>query len=374
MRTTTHVGRKGKGGVRHNFREYDFSKAKNIHMDRMSDDLFLINYFERDVCLYNINQLAGLAYANQTVFNRLMDRYGDNPKFSKLTAMQKVELAQYEKFLGDSINAQNDRYRSKGQYKYCKDTVDVLLSNKTKPTESIFQIGDRENHVSASTLWNVYADYFQRHNEQFGDHIKILNATLHVEESTPHIHQRVVFLGENKHGEVIVSKTEALKCLGIEAPHPDQKQDRFNNRLMTYTAMCRDLWIDVCREHGIEVETVPTNPQQHGLDLAEYKAACEEKKLYAAQEQLTALESDLKSQQQELSKLNSAVSDKFKFMGILNNRIEELDDKYTDEYQQFDIALQIAELLQQEDPDYFEELQTRLDSPVSELYTDDLEL
>lgn len=371
MRTTTHVGRKGKGGVKHNFREYDFSKAKNIHMDRMSDDLFLINYFERDVGVYNINQLAGLAYANQNVFSKLMDRYGDNPNFSKLTAMQKIELAQYEKFLSDSINAQNDRYRSKGQYKYCKDVVDVLLSSRTKPTETILQIGDRNEHVSVSTLWSVYTDYFQKHNDRFGDNIKILNVTLHGEESTPHAHERKLFLGLNEHGEVVVSKTEALKCLGIEAPHPDQKQDRYNNRLMTYTAMCRDLWIETCREHGIEVETVPSNPQQHGLDLAEYKAACEEKKLYAAQEQLTALESDLKNQQQELSKLNSAVTDKFKFIGALNNRIEELEDKYTDEYQQFDIALQVAELLQQEDPDYFNELQNRLDSPVSELYTDD---
>lgn len=332
MRTTTHIGRKGKGGVRHNFREYDFSKAKNIDVSRMSNDLFLINYFDRGVCVHNINQLTGLTYANQHMFSALDDRYGDNPKFSKLTAMQKVELAQYEKFLSNSINAQNDRYRSKGQYKYCKDAVDVLLSSKTKPTESIFQIGDRDNHVSANTLWNVYADYFQRHNEQFGDYIKILNATLHGEESTPHIHQRVVFLGENKHGEVVVSKTEALKCLGIEAPHPDQKQDRFNNRLMTYTAMCRDLWIDVCREHGIEVETVPSNLQQHGLDLAEYKAACEEKKLYKAQEQLATL----------------------------NNRINEIDT-----------ALQIAEIVQQEYPGYFEELQNRLDSPINELYIDD---
>lgn len=347
MRTTTHNGRKGKGGVKHNFREYDFSKAKNIDVSRMSDDLFLVNFFEKGVCVHNIDQITDLAHANKRTFNLLMNHYGDNPKFSKLTAMQKLELVQYEKFLGNSINAQNDRYRSKGQYKYCKDAVDVLLSSRTRPTETILQIGDRDNHVSAKTLWNVYADYFQKHNNRFGDHIKILNATLHVEESTPHVHDRKLFLGTNEHGEVIVSKTEALKCLGIEAPHPDQKQDRFNNRLMTYTAICRELWIETCREHGIDIETVPTNPQQHGLDLAEYKAACEEKKLYKAQEQLAKL----------------------------NTRIDELAGCYENNFQQVDAALQIAEIVQQEYPDYFDELQNRLDNPVSELYTnDDLEL
>lgn len=358
MRTTTHIGGKGKGSVKHNFREFDIHKSENIDIDRMINNKFLVNgYF-----CENMNQLAGLIHANQKLFAGLADQFGKNPKFSTLTPMQKIELSQYNYLLKNSIAAQNDRYCSKGQYKYCKDTVDVLLSDKTCPTETILQVGNQNEHVSASVLWDIYKDYINRHSQQFGKCVKILNASLHGDEITPHIHQRTVFIGENKHGDVVVSKTEALKYLGIEAPHPDQKQDRFNNRLMTYTAMCRELWIEVCQEHGIDIETVPTDPQQHGLDLAEYKAACEEKKLYAAQEQLAVLE--------------TAVQGKVQQSKALNDRINELSGLYEDDFQQFDIALQICEMVQQEYPGYFEELQDRLNIPTAdiELHVDDDEL
>ena len=47
--------------------------------------------------------------------------------------------------------------------------------------------------------------------ERFGNHVHILDWALHLDESTPHIHERHVFDWENQYGELFPQQEKALK-------------------------------------------------------------------------------------------------------------------------------------------------------------------
>ena len=68
---------------------------------------------------------------------------------------------------------------------------------------------------------------------------QVLDWALHLDESTPHIHERHVFDCENKYGEVAPQQEKALEALGFELPAPDKPLSRRNNRKITFDAeMC----------------------------------------------------------------------------------------------------------------------------------------
>lgn len=47
--------------------------------------------------------------------------------------------------------------------------------------------------VSADVLAQVSAEYFEEFNRRYGSHVHILDWALHLDEATPHIHERHVF-------------------------------------------------------------------------------------------------------------------------------------------------------------------------------------
>ena len=44
-----------------------------------------------------------------------------------------------------------------------------------------------------------------------------------------------------------------------------------NNRMMTFEAETREMWQDICKSHGLEIETEP-RPRRKHLDKADYIA------------------------------------------------------------------------------------------------------
>lgn len=80
---------------------------------------------------------------------------------------------------------------------------------------------------------------------------------MHLDEGTPHIHERHVFDCENKYGEVAPQQEKALAALGFELPKPDKPLGRYNNRKITFDAACRTLLFDIAKQHGLELEEKP---------------------------------------------------------------------------------------------------------------------
>ena len=110
---------------------------------------------------------------------------------------------------------------------------DLLKNNKTCPEESIYQIGTLEESVPPETLFRIVNEFYEEFERRFGSHIHILDWALHLDEGTPHIHERHVFDCENRYGELCPQQEKALEELGIPLPNPDKPKGRHNNRKQT---------------------------------------------------------------------------------------------------------------------------------------------
>ena len=118
---------------------------------------------------------------------------------------------------------------------------DLLKNNKTCPEESIYQIGTMGESVSPDTLFSIVNEFYQEFERRFGSHIHILDWALHLDEGTPHIHERHVFDCENRYGELCPQQEKALEELGIPLPNPEKPKGRNNNRKQTFDAVCRTI-------------------------------------------------------------------------------------------------------------------------------------
>ena len=66
----------------------------------------------------------------------------------------------------------------------------------------IYQLGTLDEHASAEDLLNLVTEFIEEVKAKFGEHVHVLDRALHLDESTPHIHECHVFDCENKYGEV----------------------------------------------------------------------------------------------------------------------------------------------------------------------------
>lgn len=93
--------------------------------------------------------------------------------------------------------------------------------------------------------------------KRYGSHVHILDWALHLDEATPHIHERHVFDAVNQYGELCPQQDKALEELGFELPDPIKKKGKYNNRKMTFDDECRKLFISICQKHGLDIEVEP---------------------------------------------------------------------------------------------------------------------
>ena len=137
-------------------------------------------------------------------------------------------------------------------------TIDGILTNtKTCPEETLLQLGNIDGTVSADVLAQISAEYFEEFNKRYGSHVHILDWALHLDEATPHIHERHVFDALNQYGELCPQQDKALEELGFELPKPNEKKGKYNNRKMVFDDECRKLFISICQKHGLDIDVEP---------------------------------------------------------------------------------------------------------------------
>ena len=219
--------------------------------------------------------------------------------------LEKDELKFYERYLGQLIS-QNEKYEKKGNYSRVKSLEDFYKSKRYQPTEEILQygnIGTDENDMpdkkTFKKMTETYATMLDDWSKLHGNHLHVLEVTRHFDESTPHAHLRYIW-DANIDGITTINQEKAMEQAGLELPHPDKPVSRYNNRNMTFTAICRNMWNDVCEQYGFEVERVPlengrkkseTIPQYHARMGRELKAREEE--LQKGQDALKAREREI---------------------------------------------------------------------------------
>ena len=152
------------------------------------------------------------------------------------------------------IEGQNERNAKIRHTERNRSIPDLLSSRKTCPEETIYQLGTLDEHASAEDLLNIVTEFIEEFKAKFGNHVHVLDWALHLDESTPHIHERHVFDCENKYGEVAPQQEKALEALGFDLPDPAKSLSRRNNRKITFDAACREMLFEIAKRHGLELE------------------------------------------------------------------------------------------------------------------------
>lgn len=250
MRATIHNGRTGKDGAyntKHNDRQFDIRNAEHIDPERVKNN----------------------RYWNWT----------GNPE----TTFEAAEQAFYEKHIRKHLDAQNARYQAQRHAERAKTMDEYRKSPQTCPEEVILQIGKLGDTIPADMMARIIQEQINWEQKTFPG-VKVLDVALHMDEQgAPHIHERRAWVYTDKDGNTAISQNKSLKQMGVELPNPDRPRGRFNNRKQTFSRMCRENLLQICREHGLEIEEIPQEKSRSGLSHVAYMTRQEEEKAASAE-------------------------------------------------------------------------------------------
>jgi chromosome segregation ATPase len=180
----------------------------------------------------------------------------------------------------------------------------ILESQRQAPREEILAIGNFSNKCQNEDAFIETVHEYVRALQKSFPNIRILNYSIHRDEevkskgeaSNIHAHLRTCYVYTNEAGDFEPNQSKALAEMGITAPKPDEKIDRWNNPMMTLTEQCRELYIEIAMRHGFAIETVPASPGKRTLNKQEYVA----QQLREENEKLTAEQVTLQTERDNL--------------------------------------------------------------------------
>ena len=140
--------------------------------------------------------------------------------------------------------------------------------------------------------------------------IHILDWALHLDEGTPHIHERHVFDCENRYGELCPQQEKALEELGIPLPNPEKPKGRNNNRKQTFDAVCRTILFDIARRHGLHLDQEPSYGGRDYLEKQDYILMKQKEQLAAQEQKLEELTLKIEDVETLLDDVSDAAYDK----------------------------------------------------------------
>lgn len=249
MRATIHNGRANRLGAftpKHNDRNFNIKNAEHIDPERVKNN----------------------RYWNWT---------------GKEITFEAAEQIFYEKHIRQHLDAQNARYRAQRHAERVKSMDEYRRSPQTCPEEVILQIGKLGDTIPADMMARIIQEQINWEQQQFPG-VKVLDVALHMDEQgAPHIHERRAWIYTDKDGNLAISQNRSLEQMGVELPNPDKPRSRFNNRKQVFSRMCREHLLQICREHGLEIEEIPQEKSRNGRTLDDYKAGEAEKRAAEAE-------------------------------------------------------------------------------------------
>lgn len=268
IRATRHNGRTDSEGnvfqAGHNDRSFQVENAEHI-----SPEMTKYNVYWDCYQGYNI-----------------ADEKGNRPerKFN----FDEVEYLYYHEKFGDSIDAQNERHEKSRHTERIRDVRQILENRKTCPEETIYQLGTKDGYEDPAVFAKVSAELFEEMQRRYGSNLQILDWALHMDESTPHIHERHVFYSDDGYGMEFPKQEKALEALGFEMPHPERKKSKTNNRKVTFDEELRKLFIEIAEKNGVTIEKEPLTGKKH-LEKNDFIIARQEVEIQVQKIQLEEL-------------------------------------------------------------------------------------
>ena len=289
LKLTRHNGRAGKHGTynpKHNDRSFEIANSEHIDLERVQQNIYWDCY--------------------NGIRSALQPKDAD----SLADTFEEVEKLYYKLHYTNFTERQNERNAKIRHTERNRSTENLLTSKKTCPEESIYQLGTLESHASPKELFQIATEFMDEFHERFGKHVHILDWALHLDEGTPHIHERHVFDCENKYGEIAPQQEKALKALGFELPKPDKPLGRYNNRKITFDAACRKMLFEISKRHGLELEEEAEYGNRKYLEKQDFILAKQKEQLAAQQSKLDELTLKVSNMETLLEDVSAAAYDK----------------------------------------------------------------
>ena len=323
MRATIHNGRTSHLGVftpKHNDRNFNISHAEHIDPERVKDN----------------------RYWNWT----------GNPE----TTFEAAEIAFYEKHIRQHLDAQNAKYMAQRHAERVRSMDEYRRSPQTCPEEVILMIGKAGDTIPADMMARIIQEQINWEQKQFPG-VQVLNVALHMDEQgAPHIHERRAWVYTDKDGNTAISQNKSLEQMGVELPNPDKPRGRFNNRKQTFSKRCREHLLQICREHGLEIEEIPQEKSRSGRTLEDYQAGEAERRAAEADRRRQFSERAAESAEKQAESAKSTARS-------YEEHAERVASQINDEYGELaDAGLQKQDMQKQ-----VEQLQERIDNLQEQL-------
>ena len=289
LKLTRHNGRAGKHGTynpKHNDRSFEIANSEHIDPERVQQNIYWDCY------------------------NGIRSALQPKSEESLADTFEEVEKLYYKLHYTNFTERQNERNAKIRHTERNRSPEDLLTSKKTCPEESIYQLGTLESHASPKELFQIATEFMDEFHERFGKHVHILDWALHLDEGTPHIHERHVFDCENKYGEIAPQQEKALEALGFDLPDPDKPLSRRNNRKITFDAACRKMLFEIAKRHGLDLEEEAEYGNRKYLEKQDFILAKQKEQLAAQQSKLDELTLKVNDMETLIDEVSAAAYDK----------------------------------------------------------------
>lgn len=204
---------------------------------------------------------------------------------------RKHELERYRQLYGKGLDARNKRYIASGHRERVKAMSQVYRDPKTAPMETIFQLGKKGSQTDEQTRTEVmvgaWGDVLQHLHQRYGANLIPLDASLHREETTDHIHFRFTLGARDKFGHFMPNQNQALEAMGFQ-PDPSKPRGRYNNPLVSFTDELRETFYLACERRGVQIDREVTSGSRRQLELLDQKRSGLERELAATEQQKQA--------------------------------------------------------------------------------------
>lgn len=246
-------------------------------------------------------------------------------------SFNQVEKDFYKKHFQKHLDEQNARHIAHRQMGRVKSIDDYRQNKLTCPEEQCIYLGDKDQtQIDLKMFWEINSKQIAWEQKTFPQ-VKILDIALHTDEpGANHIQIRKAWICHDDNGNEMIGQAKALKEMGIDRPDLSKPQTRYNNAKQTYSKMCRDHYLELCKEYGLDIELTPREKSKMSLDLITFKAQKEEHKLNQLTHEIgdKKLElEDIKNSCTENERKLKSLADRFEGQKLTAKQLKELENK-----------------------------------------------
>ncbi len=261
----------------------------------------------------------------------------------------KHEKKIYKQLFEKGLEERNQRYIKNRNKKRCREIKDLYQDPKTSPMETIFQVSNSRSDVLtreekrriAEEAWKKTVNIMF---SSYKDNMIPLDAALHMEEQTPHIHFRCVFVTADENGTLMPNQTKALEEMGFDVG----KRTRYDNALIRFTDHVREVFYQECEKLGLEIDREVISPSKRQKDVLEYQVEQLSKEKDSKQEELERVSGELERVTRSLERSEAREKELKQLNNQLTNQVAQLNqEKALSEDQIHDLDVQIIELNRQ---------------------------